>query len=91
MPTSPAVVVTEAPADFDQPVATPPSVPNTGGDTVISGNTSAPDGTVLHLFVGTTDTGLTATAAGGKYSFPAYSIPTNTTLSSVQDSFTVQF
>jgi hypothetical protein len=71
---SPPVSVVEAPGDFAPPTATPPSLPGSGGDVVITVPTSLPDGTLLHLLLSSdpavagTDTGITATVAAGSAS-----------------------
>ena len=88
MGASSPVVVTEAGAEFDQPTANPPSLPAAGGAVTIAGNTSDPDGTVLHLLLGGSDTGLTATVASGAYTF-TYTAPANTALTPLSLSFTV--
>lgn len=88
MGVSPPVVVTESGAEFDQPTATPNPVAS-GGTVVIAGNTSDPDATTLHLFLGGTDTGVTTTASGGSYTFPAFTVPANPTTLPEQLTFTV--
>jgi hypothetical protein len=89
MGASPPVTVTEAPAEFDQPVATPATLPNTGGPVVVSGNTTDPDGTTFHLLVNGTDSGLITTSSGGAYSFPAYTVAPNPALTPATVTFDV--
>jgi hypothetical protein len=86
---SPAVTVTEAGAEFAQPVASPASLPSTGGAVVISGTTSDPDGTTYYLYANGVDTGVSTTSSGGAFTFPAYTVAPNTSISPVTISFTV--
>jgi hypothetical protein len=89
MGVSPPVTVVESGTEFDQPVATPNTLPSSGGSVVISGNTSDPDGTTLHLLLGGADTGVTTTSSGGSYAFPAYTVPANTSFEAETLTFTV--
>jgi hypothetical protein len=86
---SPSVTVTVAAAEFAQPVATPATLPASGGSVVISGTTSDPDGTSYALYLAGADTTLRTTSSGGAYAFPAFPVPANTALSAETLVFTV--